>query len=300
MDKVSELRGFKPQHEFFVGVDSDGCAFDAMGIKHKLAFIPMAVAIWGLEEIETSVYEVGEFVNLNSNRRGINRFPGLLLMFDYLKERLDIEPFEKLLPNFEELREFVNSGMPMSNDSLRKFSEGKDSKFLKELMDWSAHGDQLFSQHVENLAPFDYVAKSLAKVSTLADSMIVSAASTEGLYNDWTKSGIMQYMTLVAGQEVGSKKQQLALAAAGKYGSNSVLMVGDAPGDMQAAKENGALFYPINPGYEVRSWKRFHDEAFERFIQGTYAGEYEERLIKEFMNLLPEEKPWEVRSKLCN
>jgi phosphoglycolate phosphatase-like HAD superfamily hydrolase len=297
MDKISELRSFKPQHNFFIGVDSDGCAFDAMGIKHKLAFIPMAVTIWGLEKIETEVYEVGEFINLYSNKRGINRFPGLLLIFEYLQERADIEPFVDLLPNFEELREFVNSGMPMSNDSLRKFAEGKDSKFLRELMEWSTCGDQLFTQHVENLPPFDYVAKSLLKASTLADTMIVSAASTEGLYNDWTKGGIMQYMTLVAGQEVGSKKQQLALAAGNKYKANSVLMVGDAPGDMQAAKENGALFYPINPGYEVQSWKRFHNEALERFIQGTYAGEYEEHLIKEFMQLLPEEKPWEITHK---
>ena len=38
-------------------------------------------------------------------------------------------------------------------------------------------------------------------------------------------------------------------------------MVGDAPGDLKAAKANKALFYPINPGSEDASWKRFHDEA---------------------------------------
>ena len=43
MAEVSEierpLAEFKPQHEFFVGIDSDGCAFDSMEIKHKECFI---------------------------------------------------------------------------------------------------------------------------------------------------------------------------------------------------------------------------------------------------------------------
>jgi len=34
------LVDFKPKHEFFVGIDSDGCAFDTMEIKHKECFTP--------------------------------------------------------------------------------------------------------------------------------------------------------------------------------------------------------------------------------------------------------------------
>ena len=29
------LAELQPQHRFFVGIDSDGCAFDTMEIKHK-------------------------------------------------------------------------------------------------------------------------------------------------------------------------------------------------------------------------------------------------------------------------
>ena len=71
-------------------------------------------------------------------------------------------------------------------------------------------------------------------------------------------------------------------------------MIGDAPGDMKAAKANDALFYPINPGDEVKSWKRFADEAFEQFINGRYAGQYEEKVIVEFDEYLPEHPRWEV------
>ena len=31
--RAQELIDFQPQHEFFVGIDSDGCAMDAMNIK---------------------------------------------------------------------------------------------------------------------------------------------------------------------------------------------------------------------------------------------------------------------------
>ena len=70
-------------------------------------------------------------------------------------------------------------------------------------------------------------------------------------------------------------------------------MIGDAPGDMKAAKANNALFYPIIPGREIQSWKRFGDEAFDRFINGRYAGEYEQKLIAEFDASLPETPPWQ-------
>ena len=66
----------------------------------------------------------------------------------------------------------------------------------------------------------------------------------------------------------------------------------DAPGDRDAAHAAGALFYPINPGAEERSWQRFHAEASERFLDGTYAGAYEAALIAEFEQLLSDTPPW--------
>ena len=69
-------------------------------------------------------------------------------------------------------------------------------------------------------------------------------------------------------------------------------MIGDAPGDMAAARANGALFFPINPGHEEASWQRFYDEAVHRFLAEEYAGQYEASLIKEFEALLPDVPPW--------
>jgi len=76
-------------------------------------------------------------------------------------------------------------------------------------------------------------------------------------------------------------------------------MIGDALGDLKAAKDNNALFYPINPGNEDKSWKRFHDEAFDKFVAGQYAGDYEAKLIAEFDGYLPECPPWKKMNFEC-
>ncbi len=62
---------------------------------------------------------------------------------------------------------------------------------------------------------------------------------------------------------------------AAKYPPGHTLMIGDAPGDYKAAKANHALFFPINPGAEEASWKRLYEEGIERFLAGTFAGEYQ-------------------------
>ncbi len=51
---------------------------------------------------------------------------------------------------------------------------------------------------------------------------------------------------------------------------------------MSAVSDTFALFFPINPAKAELSWKRLHDEALDRFFAGTYAGDYEAALVKEF------------------
>lgn len=37
-DAQAPLREFRNERDFFVGIDSDGCAFDTMEVKHKDCF----------------------------------------------------------------------------------------------------------------------------------------------------------------------------------------------------------------------------------------------------------------------
>ncbi|HNV21915.1 MAG TPA: HAD family hydrolase, partial [Candidatus Hydrogenedentes bacterium] len=84
----------------------------------------------------------------------------------------------------------------------------------------------------------------------------------------------------------------IGFAAQGRYEHTKMLMIGDAPGDMKAARANNALFFPINPGDEDKSWKRLYEEGLDKFFAGEFAGDYEASLIKEFDAYLPELPPW--------
>ena len=53
-----ELSNFKPEKQFFIGIDSDGTAFDSMTIKHTDSFIPMIFKIWGIEDKKEEICEL--------------------------------------------------------------------------------------------------------------------------------------------------------------------------------------------------------------------------------------------------
>ena len=58
------LIDLQPSTDFLVGIDSDGCVFDSMEIKHKECFIPNIIKFWGLQAVSKYAREAAEFVNL--------------------------------------------------------------------------------------------------------------------------------------------------------------------------------------------------------------------------------------------
>ena len=45
------LENFVPKHSFLVCIDSDGCAFDVMEVKHTECFCPATVNDWDLRAV---------------------------------------------------------------------------------------------------------------------------------------------------------------------------------------------------------------------------------------------------------
>lgn len=269
-----------PEKEFFIGVDSDGTAFDSMSPKHYDAFIPSAIETWNLQEYAEKVTEVGANINLYSKHRGVNRFPGLILMFDELsKSGINIG-------DYTPLREYVNSSEVYSNTTLEDYIKKNPSDFLSKVLEWSKNADCLFSAKVDGIQPFEYVRQALKQACVKADITVVSSASSKGLLKDWQNGGIAEYTHSILGQENGTKKQQLKSAVSGNYKTNHILMIGDAPGDYEAAKSVNALFYPIIPGSEVQSWKEFCEVGCDKFFSGSFSGQYQDDLLNKFLNVL--------------
>ncbi len=82
---------FTPKHDYLVGIDSDGCAFDTMELKHKECFIPNIINFWGLQGVSKYAREAAEFVNLYSKSRGINRFPALVEALEWTNRRPEVK-----------------------------------------------------------------------------------------------------------------------------------------------------------------------------------------------------------------
>ena len=290
-DPAQVLRDFQPTREFFIGIDSDGCVFDSMEIKHKECFTPMFVKHFGLQPVSKYAREVWDFVNLYSKTRGVNRFPALSNALDLLAQRPEVIARNVAVPSPDPLDAWMTRETKLSNASLTKEVQG-GNRDLEDVLAWSNAVNAMIEDLVHGVPPFPLVPESLAKLNQQADAMVISQTPTAALEREWAEHDIARHVRIIAGQEMGTKTEHLKFAAAGKYPASHILMIGDAPGDFKAAKSNGALFYPIVPGSEEKSWQRFHDEALALFFTGNYAGDYESELIREFNESLPEKPNW--------
>jgi phosphoglycolate phosphatase-like HAD superfamily hydrolase len=292
LDSQSHPRDFVKCSDYFIGIDSDGCAFDTMEVKHKECFIPNIIKHYRLAAISKYAREAAEFVNLYSKWRGINRFPALVLTVDLLAERPEVTRRRAPLPALESLRAWISRETKLSNPALTAEVNRTGDPELALVLQWSEAVNKTIGEIVKEVPPFPFVRESLESIRGKADVMVVSGTPGEALEREWSEHGLRSFVALLAGQELGSKKEHIAQAATGRYAPDKMLMVGDAPGDLEAAQANGALFYPVVPGCEDESWQRFFEEALPRFFAGSYAGAYMDAQIAQFEKLLPEIPPW--------
>lgn len=281
-----------PQHNAFVGIDSDGSVFPTMAIKQKECLHNLIISRWHLEEIEKYVRETAEFVNLHSIHRGQNRFTCLYLTFELLRRRPEVLALKVRLPEFKSLKSFIDSGAPLSNAELERAVKISGDTELAEVLQWSREANELIALKAKNIAPFEWVRESLSAIRDNADAICVSQTPAETLRREWKEQDLLEFIRVIASQELGTKEEHIRLATQGKYARDKILVIGDAPGDLEAARQNNALFYPINPEHESESWKRFYEEAFALFLKGKYRGAYEEHLVSSFISMLPAKPPW--------
>jgi len=334
MDPIETLKALEPRRDFFVGIDSDGCAFDTMEVKHKYCFVVAVLQAFGLAALARILRDVWDFVNLDGQTRGCNRWLALRDTFGYLRRLSPYERFDApLAAHLEVIEAFIaasdaSADIQLSNDGLLRFAAGRldgagkasleavvadpvtlaNSPAGRALVDadddpahcllrlalWTHLVNGLVAVRVRDVPPFPHVRECLERIAADADVMVVSATPNEALQREWDEHEIARHTRMICGQEMGSKAAHLKFGAVGKYADGRILMIGDAPGDMKAAQANGALFYPVMPGDEAASWRRFHDEAAGKFLAGEYGGAYEQDLIAAFDARLPATPPWEA------
>jgi phosphoglycolate phosphatase-like HAD superfamily hydrolase len=266
--------------DFLVCVDSDGCAMDTMDVKHEKCFGPKIVEVWGLQDIGQKFMEVWLNINLYTKTRGINRFKGLVKVFEVMEE----EGFR--MPGYSSIKEWVETTKELSNPSLERAIAETGDPQLKKALEWSNAVNRAIRELPEDDKPFDNVLEGLRAAKGIADIAIVSSANSGAVMAEWTRHNLAPEVDVMLGQEAGTKAACIAGLMDLGYPEDQVLMVGDAPGDLQAAESNGVLYYPILVGKEGFSWSRLISEALAKFADGTYRGEYQQKLIDEFNSVL--------------
>jgi phosphoglycolate phosphatase-like HAD superfamily hydrolase len=293
MDYAAALKALPKQHEFFIGIDSDGCVFDSMEIKHKECFCPAFIKHFGLQAASKYAREVWEFVNLYSRDRGCNRFPAVQKALRLLNERSECKARQLQLVGLETLEAWLREETKLGNPALENKVRATNDPGLARALAWSKEVNARVEDMVRELPPFPMVRESLGKVRQRADVIVVSQTPVEALEREWQEHRLDGLVNFIAGQEAGTKAEHIRFASGGRYAPERMLMIGDALGDLSAARDNGALFFPIVPGTEEHSWRRFYEEGSDRFFAGTFAGAYQQNLLRAFEAALPATAPWQ-------
>ena len=278
MENVFEK--YEKLKDFLVCIDSDGCAMDTMEIKHRKCFAPEMIKTWNLEENEEYILNLWYDLNLYTQTRGINRFKGLAETFKIIREKgIKIEDLNSLL-------NWVDTTNELSNRSLKSEIEKTNSKALKMALEWSLNVNEAIENLPKGDEPFENVKESLETLSKKVDISVVSSANGEALNDEWNRNDLVKYLRALLGQEAGTKQHCIAELKKKGYDIDKILMVGDAPGDLQAAKNNDVKFYPILVSKEGFSWERLVGEAVPKLINGEFDEIYQNQLIDEFNSSL--------------
>jgi phosphoglycolate phosphatase-like HAD superfamily hydrolase len=228
------------------------------------------VTEWGLEQWKDEILERWNVINLFSMTRGINRFKGLAMALGEIHEKYTP------IAGIEALQHWAATAPALSNDGVAKAMAGAESEEAKlvlgKALSWSKAVNAAIVELDESLKiPYEGAKEGLAAAHTFADVAMVSSANRDAVEEEWGKFGLLEHTDIVLAQDIGSKAHCIAKMLEFGYDPKKVLMVGDAPGDSDAAEKNGVHYYPILVNHEKASWDEAVSVAFAKLQSGEYA-----------------------------
>ena len=275
------LQTFTRKHDYLVCIDSDGCVMDTMNIKHLECFGPTMIEEWELQQWEDAILARWNEINLYSMTRGVNRFNALYVALREINDRYT--PIEGL----QDLEDFVMRSTELSNETLEVLIRRTGSICLHKTLNWSRNVNSRISLlGMYQKLPFPGVQEALAISRQFADIVIISSANRQAVEDEWNYYNLLGSVDEVLTQDVGTKDYCITELLTRGYDKDKVIMVGDAPGDRNAALETGVLYFPVLVRREAQSWREFIDVAIPKMKDGTYTGEYQDKLHEDFLHNL--------------
>ncbi len=271
------LAGFEKKKDFLICIDSDGCAMDTMDCKHITCFGPCLIPVWELEPWRDQVLKRWNEINLYTMTRGINRFKGLAMIL------AEIDRQYRPIPGAACFGKWVSQAPELSNASVKKQWEDTGEPVFLQAVQWSEEVNRRICRiPARERKAFPGVREAVEKAHAFADVAIVSSANCQAVVEEWRSQGLLEFADIVMSQDNGTKSDCIRTLLEKGYDRQRVLMAGDAPGDCQAASENGVCFYPILVRKEEASWKDFLEKGLDRFLRGDYAGAFQMRMREAF------------------
>ena len=266
---MSIFDSFVRKHDYLVCVDSDGCVMDTMNCKHFHCFGPCMVAEWGLEQWKEEILDRWNVINLFSMTRGINRFKGLAMALSEINEKYTP------IAGIAALQHWADTAPALSNDGVAKAmdaAEGDAKLIFQKALSWSKAVNAAIVALDESLkVPYEGAKEGLAAAHQFADVAMVSSANRDAVEEEWGKFGLLEHTDIVLAQDIGSKAACIKEMLKFGYDLNKVVMIGDAPGDSDAAEKNGVHYFPILVNHEKESWDEAIATAFAKLQSGDYA-----------------------------
>ena len=254
---------------YLLCVDSDGCAMDTMECKHRLCFGPCMITEWSLDPWREDILRIWNDVNLYQITRGTNRFAALAQVLQQVNAQYCP------IPGIDALTHWTKTAAALSNDSLRQAIENAADADERAILEKALHWSQATNRAIDALPeeqkhPFAGALEALQAAHELANVAVVSSANREAVQEEWSRCGLLPNTDLLLTQDVGSKAKCLALLRESGYSPDHILMVGDAPGDLQTAKSAGVAFFPILVRQEAQSWKNLRTNILPLWLEGDY------------------------------
>ena len=267
---MSVFDSFVRKHDYLVCVDSDGCVMDTMNCKHFHCFGPCMVTEWGLDSWKEEILARWNEINLFSMTRGINRFKGLAMALGEIHEKYTP------ITGIAVLQHWAATAPALSNDgvlkALNEAVEPEAKLVFEKALSWSkAVNASIVALPEELKVPYVGAKEGLGAAHAFADVAMVSSANRDAVEEEWEKFGLLEHTDIVLAQDVGSKAHCISEMLKFGYDPQKVLMVGDAPGDCDAAEKNGVHYYPILVNHEKESWDEAVAVAFDKLCSGNYA-----------------------------
>ncbi len=271
---------YDKEKEYLICIDSDGCAMDTMDVKHIKCFGPEWIKTFRLEKYETEALEYWNKVNLYSGTRGINRFKGLALGLQEMEKRgVVIEGLDSFIRWTKETKELSNPSLLIECQKVR-------SSCLELALLWSIRVNLSITELPKTDKPFPNVKAAMEEMAQFADLAAVSSANGQAIEEEWNKHDLKRHTKALLSQEAGSKSFCISQLLKKGYEPHKVCMVGDAPGDRDAAIANHVWFFPIVVGKEAKSWKKLKEEAYPRLLSGKFDEAYQSELLIAFHEAL--------------